>query len=224
MNILICGAQDEEISSILDSDIKKIDKDSYLSLKISNNNIFVKKTGIGKTSTGLQLGLFLSNVDVDLIINIGSCGSLSSDLKIGDTLVATKVCYYDVDLTAFNHPLGMISDEPLYFSCCKEYVDTINTYKLEHVKNGLLISGDKFLTENNFSKDLLENFDNPLACDMEGASVAQVANDLNIPFLVIRSITDEIQNKNNRGQYENTLLKASKRSIEITNKLISDLI
>lgn len=222
-NILVVAAQEEELAPFFNNQISEIEKNTYLSTEIKGKTVYGLLGGIGKTSMALQLGLFLSNINIDLIINIGVCGTVSKSLKPFDILVATKSCYHDVDVTAFNHPYGQMCDEPLYYECYKKGINTINSYKNEKVKIGLILSGDKFVTKNNFDKSILKKFDNPIAIDMESATVGQVANDLKIPNLIIRAVSDDTDNEENKEDYDKQLNEAAIQASELALRLVIDI-
>ena len=55
-------------------------------------------------------------------------------------------------------------------------------------KNGLIVTGDSFINDGRKVQEILRHFPDALACEMEGAAIAQTAKQFNIPFLVVRAI------------------------------------
>ena len=152
----------------------------------------------------------------------GQCGvggSLDPTLVPLNVVVADKVCYYDCDLTpAGDYLLGQMADNPLYFECDKELVKELtNTTTTLTVRKGTIISGDSFGTHKNMTAELLKHFDNPLVVDMESAACGQVALRLNVPFVVIRSISDNIidDEKCQADIYEEYLEMSAKRAASV---------
>ena len=84
------------------------------------------------------------------------------------------------------------------------------------IKIGTIASGDIFCTEIKMKEKIRQKF-NADAIEMEGAAIAQVCKLDNIPFIVIRSISDK-PNGDNHIIFEQFLEKASKRCAEIINE------
>ena len=63
--------------------------------------------------------------------------------------------------------------------------------KIASLFNGLILSGDQFISSQQASIDLQKNIPFALAVEMEGAAVAQVCHDFNIPLAVLRVISDK---------------------------------
>lgn len=224
---IIINAQKEEQNALIKRLPSKYIKEetinniSYLRYRNDNIEFIMFVSGIGKVNSAYQLTKILSIYpEVKCVFNVGVAGSVSDQLNVGDTLVATKVCYFDVDLTSFNHARGQFSDLPLYFYSNERMLNRIEKMELKNVKYGLIISGDTFITKNKISLDLLSEFDNPLACDMESAAVAHVCYLENIPFIIIRSISDKVFEDYNTKTYNTNLTNSSNNASKILLKLL----
>ena len=220
---LVVAAQQEELDGLFHNQksVKKV-ADFYV-LENTDFVIYGIIGGIGKTAMAFRIGSFLQNIAVDEIINIGVAGSISKELKPLEIMIATKSAYHDVDLTPFGKPKGQMSDCPLYFECDKNGLDVARTFNIPEVKFGLIVSGDIFVTKDNLTTDLYENFDNPIACDMESAAVGQCAHIADIPYMIIRAISDDANSEANKNNYERTLVDASKEAGELAYKIIENL-
>lgn len=222
MNFLILVAMDEELNAFL-KNCKFTKVDDYYQLSTNKHTIYLMKGGIGKVSMAFKIGSFTSKNKVDFIINTGVAGSISSELKPLETLVANRCAYHDVDVTAFGYKLGQMCSCPLYFESDQKAINIVKTLNYPNVKVGLILSGDSFITKENLRNVLDKNFDNPLAVDMESTCVSQCAYILNIPFLIIRTISDSPDNEGNKETYEALLDEAasfaSKLTLEIINKM-----
>ncbi len=84
---------------------------------------------------------------------------------------------------------------------------------------GLIITGDQFIDHQNF-QEIPEEFQNAIAVDMESAAVAQVAFNFKVPFIIIRGISDVVNNENNYDDYKKFIRKASINSAQVIKKLI----
>ena len=117
MRLLIVGAMDSEIEFIK-SNIKKIEKknisgfDFYLG-NISNKEIILVKSGIGRVMAGLLIGVATTNFQFDAVINLGVAGG-TQGTKLGDIIIGRNYVYGDVDLSSggFGYEFGQMAGCP----------------------------------------------------------------------------------------------------------------
>ena len=224
-DILIVFAMDEEYDAFASRHKGDIEIKNQLSVLVvigADKTIYALKGGIGKVSMAYTLGLFLACHHVDLIINTGVCGTLSSDVRCLDTLVAAEVAYLDVDLTEFGYRYGQMSNCPVSFLADEKALKLISSIKDKKIKTGLLLSCDSFITRNNIKRYPLDRFENPLGIDMESGAIAQVCYTARIPFVIIRTISDDTTKDGNKDVYEKNLLAASDRASLITELLLNN--
>lgn len=220
---LVVAAQKEEIDGLF-AFVKPLDcGDNTYVYEGENYTIHAMIGGIGKVAMAYRLGKFLAHIRADEIFNIGVAGSISKKLAPMDILLADRCAYNDADLTAFGYPIGQMSGEPLYFTCDKKGIALGLKEKDPTVKTGLILSGDSFITNKNLPSSFFENYDNPVAVDMESAAVGQVAHDEEIPFMIIRAISDDTTKDDNKDAYDRRLksaaVKAGKLVYQIINKM-----
>lgn len=178
-----------------------------------SGNVFAFISKVGRTNTAFDLGLISRRLNVKKIINMGTAGALSSEIKSLDVVIGTKVAYYDVDLTAFNYAYGQMSGCPPYFKADSQLIKSIeNLDTAIPIHRGLILTADSFITNENVNRDILSNFDQPLALDMEGAAVGQIAERLGVPFIIIRCISDSIENDNNVMIHEEFATLSARRA------------
>ena len=165
--------------------------------KIGESEVVIATCGIGKVFAGMCAQTMILKYSPSLIINVGVGGSLCSKFKICDVVVANNVVQHDMDTSPLGDPKGMISGiNKIYFECDAEFNKkvlevakslNINTYE------GIIASGDKFLSEP-AEKAAIHRLFNADVCEMEGAAIGQVCYVNNIPFCVLRSISDGSDN------------------------------
>jgi adenosylhomocysteine nucleosidase len=70
--------------------------------------------------------------------------------------------------------------------------EVLNAFDLQTPRchQGLLISGDRFVSTTAESQALREVLPEALAVEMEGAAFAQVCHDYGVPLAVVRTISD----------------------------------
>ena len=193
--------------------------------KINNNNVILVEAGIGKVNAARVTQLIIDKFEIEKIINVGSAGSANNELKIGDIVIGKRLVQHDFDITAFGHPKGFITNIGQYVESDSELISKMeqtisklsqNKFK---IKIGTIASGDIFCTEPKMKEKIRTKF-NADAIEMEGAAIAQVCKLNEIPFIVIRSISDNPDGKN-EITFDQFLEKASKKCAEIINKFLN---
>ena len=222
-NIGIIVAMQEELEEILkiieETNKKEIYDITYIEGKVGENNIIITLSGIGKVNAARTTQILLDKLNVECIINVGSAGALNPILKIGDIVIGNKLIQHDFDITAFNHKKGYITGVGDYLECnedlVKQFEKITNNIENKEYKTitGIIASGDIFCTEINMKNKIYSKF-NAECVEMEGAAIAQVAYLCNIPFIVIRSISDS-PNGNNAIVFDEFVKLASARCAKI---------
>jgi adenosylhomocysteine nucleosidase len=149
-------------------------------------------SGIGKVNAALHTQYVIDKISPDCIINVGVAGSLSENLKFGDVVVATDLVHHDMDVSAFNLPLGQVPRMDVFsFQSCEKLLNKVSTIKTSDytIQNGRVVSGDQFIHTRATAQFLANNFQ-AIACEMEGVAVAQTCFINKIPFLIIRALSD----------------------------------
>lgn len=163
---------------------------------LEGTKVVVVKSGIGKINAALCVQILVDVFKVSYIINTGVAGSLNADLNIGDIVISSDAVHHDVDVRIFGYALGEVpgigtrefkADEKLVAlaeKCCLEVNPDTN------VRVGRIVSGDQFISSREVKDALITNFQG-LCTEMEGASIAQGAYLNQVPFVIIRAISDK---------------------------------
>jgi len=225
----IIAAMKEEMQQIenimTEKETKKIFELNFITGKINNTDIVLVEAGIGKVNAARTTQILIDNFNINAIINVGSAGSSNDELEIGDIVIGKRIVQHDFDITAFGHPKGYISNIGQYLESDAELIEKMEQVisKMKNtefkIKIGTIASGDIFCTEVKMKEKIREKF-NSDAIEMEGAAIAQVCKLDNIPFLVIRSISDK-PNGNNFITFDQFLDKASKRCAQIIKEFMN---
>ena len=196
----------------------------FYEARYKNISCILVESGVGKVNSSRTTQILIDNMDVDMIINIGVAGGISEKLKVCDIVIGEKLVQHDFDITAFNHEKGYIPNVGVYIDSDTYLVniakECINNKKY-NVVSGIIASGDIFCTESWMSQKINTKF-NALCVEMEGASIAQVCYLSNIPFIVIRSISD-VPNNNNVLTYEEFLNESSKNVSNFVYEIIKNI-
>ena len=202
---------DEFLKLVNNIEEKKIFDLTFYLCNLEDKKLVLVESGVGKVNAARTTQVLIDKMNVDFVFNIGVAGSVSNYVNVLDIVIGTKQVQHDFDITAFNHEKGYIPNVGVYISSDNKLLDIARNIKTEaNVHEGVIASGDIFVTEPEMSRKIFNKF-NALAVEMEGASIAQVCYLCNIPYLVIRSISDSPNaNDNNKLTYEEFLEKSSK--------------
>ncbi|QCI23227.1 5'-methylthioadenosine/adenosylhomocysteine nucleosidase [Buchnera aphidicola] len=229
VTIGIIGALDKEIASLRNyiqplKRTKVYNKTLYIG-KLYNINIILIKSGIGKVASSVACTILLNLCKLDLIINIGTAGSLNMELIPGNIVLPNSTCYHDVDLTVFGYSLGQIQNFPKLFlvnNFMMRLAETCIIKSKIKYKTDLIISGDSFISKIESRKILKKNFPTAIAVDMESTAIAQVCYQFKKPFLIIKSISDSSDNYA-VSKFEQFVTLASKQFSKIIRDLLYNL-
>lgn len=198
MIIGIIGAMSEEVESLkkemqLESKTTKASMDFYKG-KLWNHDVVVVVSGIGKVNAAICTQILVDIFDVNMVMNVGVAGGVKENINPGDIVIASSLVHHDMDCSVFGDKIGQVPRMDVYdFKCDEKLVKTAQSIALKDSKHksvvGIIATGDQFIADNQKVKWLEETFD-ASAVEMEGVSIAHVAYQNNIPFIVIRSISD----------------------------------
>ncbi|MDF3054145.1 MAG: 5-methylthioadenosine nucleosidase : S-adenosylhomocysteine nucleosidase [Gammaproteobacteria bacterium] len=196
MVIGIIAALDEEVSYVKESMIvqrqeKKAGFNFYFGTLVSKP-VVLCQSGVGKVNAAICTTLLIEVFSCGVIINTGAAAGLSSDMATGDVVVSDSVMHHDVDVTAFGYELGQVPGMPLAYEADKALIDIMRHFSdphfTHHMHIGSVIAADAFVCNTTFVKD---KFPIAIALDMESNGIAQTCHRFSIPFIVIRSISDD---------------------------------
>jgi len=182
---------------------------------IDEKEIVLVKSNVGKVNSARVCQMLIDNFNIELVINIGTAGSIDNSLEIGDVVVATELVQYDFDVTPFGRKLGEIEN---IGESIKVDENLLKLFDDINIKKGIIASGDTFVT-NIEQKNNIRNIFSALSVEMEGASIAQVCYLDKIPFLVIRSITDKFDGSS-KVEFETFLESSSKNAAIILKEIL----
>lgn len=187
--------------------------------KINNKDSLLVRSGVGKVNSARVAQIITDKFDLSFIINIGSAGGLNADLNIGDIVLGETLVQHDFDVTAFGREKGFIPETGKFFESDKNLLQKCKNIKIDNQKIvvGTIASGDMFLTDSTLKEKIKQDF-NATCVEMEGAAIAQVCALNKIPFIVIRSISD-IPNGKNEIDFNEYLELASKNCAKFISQL-----
>ena len=196
MKIAIMGAMPEEIAPILEKVGKykttKYAANTYYEVNYKGIDLVIAYSKIGKVFSTLTAASLLERFGCDRLLFSGVAGAISPELKVGDLVIATKLAQHDLDITAFGHPHGFVPEGAVFIETDKEMLEMAKEVASEmskNVKEGTIATGCQFIADEDKKNWIGDTFGAD-ALEMEGASVAVVCNALNVPFFILRAISD----------------------------------
>lgn len=198
---------------------------SYYTGYLSDKEVVLVQSGIGKSMAAMSVAILAHHFQVDVVINTGSAGAVAEGLSVGDIVIADRLVYHDVDVTAFDYAYGQMAGQPLYFEAAKELIPVLSS-RLDDAgmsyKKGLIATGDSFVSDNKRLLTIKRYFPDVLAVEMEGAAVAQAAYVAGKPFLVIRAMSDTADHSA-AISFDDFILEAGTRSAQVLMAFLKGL-
>jgi adenosylhomocysteine/aminodeoxyfutalosine nucleosidase len=196
MKIAIMGAMPEEITPLLErvDRYEKVEyaKNSYYLASYKDHELVIAYSKIGKVFAALTAATMIEKFGARELLFSGVAGAINPALKIGDLIVATKLCQHDLDITAFGHPYGYVPEGSVYIesdASLREVAQRVAKEKNIVLHEGIIATGDQFVANEERKSWIGETF-HADALEMEGGSVAVVCDSLEVPFFILRAISD----------------------------------
>jgi adenosylhomocysteine nucleosidase len=185
--------------------------------------IVLCKSGVGKVNAATCAQLLIQKYDVDCILFTGVAGAVNPVLEIGDVVISTDCMHHDMDVTALGFGKGIIPfasqsifpANPALVEAAFQAGEQLYPGK---IRRGRVLSGDQFIANRNKVRELQQNFQGDCV-EMEGAAVGQVCHMNQVPFVILRSMSDKADGSAHMNFTEFTQL-ASERSAALVQKLI----
>lgn len=196
MKIAIMGAMPEEIKPLL-SHVEKVREtlyaaNTYYEAEYKGKEVVIAYSKIGKVFATLTAATLIEKFGCDLLLFSGVAGAIDPDLNVGDLVIADGLCQHDLDITAFGHPHGYVPEGEVCIptdASLRDIAGEVAEKRGISLKEGIIATGDQFVASAERKNWIAKIFD-AHALEMEGAAVAVVCNALDIPFFILRAISD----------------------------------
>jgi adenosylhomocysteine nucleosidase len=230
VRIAIIGAMEEEVAllreNITNPQTETIAGCEYTSGTMKGKEVILLRSGIGKVNAAMSTAVLLQHFKPDAIINTGSAGGFDPSLNVGDVVISTEVRHHDVDVTAFGYEYGQVPQLPAAFAADeklkKAAVESVRELGDARVVSGLIATGDSFMNDPVRVEAIRNKFTGLQAVEMEAAAIAQVAHQFDVPFVIIRSLSD-IAGKESDVSFEQYLEKAALHSAKMVMNIVDSI-
>ena len=227
--LAIMGAMQEEIEPLLahfkDVNVVEYANNKFYEVSYNGLEIVIAYSKIGKVFASLTASTMIEKFGCNTLLFSGVAGGINPKLQIGDLIIADKLCQHDLDITAFGHPHGFVPGGKVFVETTKELRDVAIKVANENnlkVIEGTIATGDQFVHSTE-RKQFIENTFNADALEMEGASVAVVCDALNVPFFILRAISDTAD-MDAGFDFDEFLKSSAKNSADYLIKIVKELI
>lgn len=227
----IIGAMKEEVNYFISNwqVVQTVNKAGmkFYYCKVGKKLVIVVQSGIGKVNAAAATQALIDCFSVNKVIFSGFAGSVKEKINIEDFVVANKLCQHDFDLVPFGREKGFVPGFGKYIQADKVISDRIvkvfkelkkTNKNFPKIHKGIIASGDQFVASKEQIEKITSEF-NASAVEMEGAAVAQVCKINEVPFAVMRVISDKADEEA-MTDFKDIL----KRSTEIEFKVITEVI
>ncbi len=181
--------------------------------KLCGVDLVTAISGYGKVGAAATTAGVVQGFDVEAVIFGGVAGGIRPDVQIGDVVVADRLIQHDFDASPLfeRHVIPSLgvaeipADPGLteeIMSAASRYIGSRSAIEITDVPadlfdvanmklhQGLVASGDRFVSSVAEAATLQGELPDVLAVEMEGAAVAQVCAERQVPFAVFRLISD----------------------------------
>lgn len=205
----------EEMNALLDQlhDVTKINKGkrTYYSGVLYGKKVVLVFSRWGKVAAAATTTQLINDYEIDEVIFTGVAGAIHSDLNIGDIVIGRNLYQHDMNASPlfkkFEIPIikkifiesnidsRLIASTSLFLDHYSDYIDNYlaNSFEISTPKvvHGDIASGDQFISTKEKVERLNKEIPTAICVEMEGAAVAQVCYEYDVPFSIIRIISDK---------------------------------
>ena len=163
--------------------------------KINGISVVLVQSGVGKVNAALCAQRLILKFGCTHIINTGIAGAMAYGLKVLDFVASTDAVYHDMDATGFGYkkteiPQMKCSDFPADGKMLEAARSAFKEFPAEHkLVFGRIATGDQFISDKE-KKSAIQETCSPACVEMEGAAVAHACWINEIPFVIIRCMSD----------------------------------
>ncbi|MGF1685537.1 5'-methylthioadenosine/S-adenosylhomocysteine nucleosidase [Photobacterium japonica] len=227
MKIGIIGAMEQEVAILKDQlancEMHAKAGCTFYTGTLNGADVVLLQSGIGKVAAAVGTAVLLEIFQPDVVLNTGSAGGFDSSLNVGDVVISTEVRYHDADVTAFGYEMGQMAQQPAAFISDANLMDVaekaLATMGEMHAVRGLICTGDAFVCSAEKQHFIREHFPTVIAVEMEAAAIAQACHQFNVPFVVVRAISD-VADKESPMSFDEFLPLAAKSSSVMVAKMV----
>jgi len=247
----IMGAMPEEIDGIVHllTNCREVSmgKRTYYSGQLNGIDTVVVFSRWGKVAAATTATTLIHEFKITELLFTGVAGAIHSDLQIGDIVVGRRLIQHDMDarplMKQYEIPLlskTYFESDTSHLAIASKAINTLIESKRLHAVIGDanmaefgisqpklcigdIASGDRFFSNNEQKHSLNSQLPDVVCVEMEGAAVAQVCYEYEVPFSIIRTISDTADDQSH-NDFPSFIKKiSSKYAAEIIKNIYQQL-
>lgn len=196
----IIGAMDVEVAHLKEH-MEGVSNETHAGMDFSSGTIdgvpvVVAMCKVGKVNAAACTQAMCDCFGVTHLVNTGVAGSLDARIDIGDIVVSTDAVHHDMDVNNLGYGLGQVPGMDVLAFEADPGLRSIAVQAVHEAApdakafEGRVLSGDQFVRDQAV-KDRISGIFGGLCCEMEGAAIAQTAYLNQVPFVIVRAISDK---------------------------------
>lgn len=211
----VIAAMPQELEAVLAyMDVKEereVGKVRFYRGWLEGQELVIALAGVGEMSASMAAGLLCALYEPECLINVGVAGGLHAEQHPGDLVIGSELIQADFDTSPLDGEKGVghfFQADPVLVS---EMEDVAKELEIPF-RTGAIATQDLFMARDVDYFALMEKFPRSLASEMEGAAVAFAASRFDIPFVVLRTLSDVVHHENNPMEFETFARKSADRA------------
>lgn len=193
--------------------------------ELFGRQVVLCQSGVGKVNAAMTAQILIDRFRIGSLLFTGVAGGVDPALNIGDIVISTECQQHDMDASAAGFKKGEIPfAEKSIFEADLRLIRLAETYRPEDERvklvRGKVLSGDQFIADPDYVAYLRRHFQGSCV-EMEGAAVAQVCSLNEIPFLIIRSLSDKAD-RSAKVNFEEFTRLAARRSFDLVCHMLQN--
>lgn len=223
----IIGAMDMEVDGLKEKmssvTVESIGGSAFYQGVLCGVPCVVARCGEGKVNAAMCAQTMALQFQTSILINIGVAGGIGKGVCVGDLVISNGLVQHDFDLSDLGYQKGLITNLEKAVIPATPMLTSLTAHVAREVYDGnvhigIIATGDQFIASRDKLLDIHSTF-HAMACEMEGAAIAQVCLLNQIDFVVIRAISDNADEKADVS-FEQFAPMAAQKSIDLMLKLI----
>jgi adenosylhomocysteine nucleosidase len=207
----VLGAMEQEVALVAEGLENRVDTTVgprwFGSGRLEGHDVVVSVSGFGKVAAASTVTSMIDRFGITALLFSGVAGGVGPGVGIGDLVVADELVQHDFDASPIFPPFVVPSIERSHVPADARLSDALAaaadqvaadpptslsefTMGPPTVHRGIVASGDRFIDDPDEVARLVASLPGLLAVEMEGAAVAQVCTERDLPFGVVRTISD----------------------------------
>ena len=202
MMLAVMGAMDEEVTLLREA-MEGTDEAVHAGITVYRGtfegaDIVLAKCGIGKVNAAICTQMLIDRYQPSEVVFTGVAGGLLPNMRVGDLVIGSQLIQFDVNLTAFGRRHGEVPGQDLRVESDPELVRRCTVAfdaafdgedDAPNLVLGTIVSGDRFIADGDTLRWLQREF-SALATEMEGAAVGHTCKLNDVPFVIVRGLSD----------------------------------